>query len=92
MVKVQGERHPKSRPPSNSRLNDAVERPEVGKTHIAVRSSMEVLRRGYTVRYTTLDDLVRAFRKADKLGKLREMLSYYQRAQLLIRDEGGAND
>jgi DNA replication protein DnaC len=74
-------------------LNDAVERPEVGKTHIAVVSGMEGLRRGYTVRYTTLDDLlVRAFRKADKPGKLREMLSYYQRAQLLIRDEGGAND
>jgi hypothetical protein len=53
---------------------------------------MENLGRGYTVRYTTLDDLVRAFNKADKLGKLREKLSYYQRSQLLIRDEEGAND
>jgi len=50
---------------------------------------MEVLRRGYMVRYTTLDDLVRELRKADKLGELREKLSYYQRAQLLICDEVG---
>jgi hypothetical protein len=68
VVKVQGERHPKSRPPSKSILNNAVERPGVGKTHIAVGSGMEVLRRGYAVRYTTLDDLVRALRKADMLG------------------------
>ena len=77
MIKVQGEKHPKSRPPSKSRLHGAVEKPGVGKAHIAVGSGMEVLRRGYTVRYTTLDDLVRAFRRADKLGKLREKLSYY---------------
>ena len=64
MVKVQGERHPKSRPPTKSTLNDAVERPRVGKTHITVGSGMEVLRRGYMVLYSILDDLVRDFRKA----------------------------
>jgi IstB-like ATP binding protein len=53
--------------------------PGVGKTHIAVGIGMEALRRGYVVRYTTLDDLVRDLRKADQLGKLREKLSYYQR-------------
>ena len=63
--------------------------PGVGKTHIAVGLGMEALRRGYMVRYTTLDDLVRDLRKADQLGKLREKLSYYQRAQLLICDEVG---
>jgi IstB-like ATP binding protein len=64
VVKVQGEKHPKSRPPSKLRPNDAVERPEVGKTHIAVSPGMEVLRRGYMVLYSILDDLVRDFRKA----------------------------
>jgi DNA replication protein DnaC len=63
--------------------------PGVGKTHIAVGLGMEALRRGYVVRYSTLDDLVRDLRKADQLGKLREKLSHYQRAQLLILDEVG---
>jgi len=63
--------------------------PGVGKTHIAVGVGMEAIRRGYVVRYSTLDDLVRDLRKADRLGKLREKLSYYQRSQLLILDEVG---
>lgn len=63
--------------------------PGVGKTHIASGLAMEALRRGYLVRYITLDDLVRDLRKADQLGKLREKLSHYQRPQLLICDEVG---
>lgn len=31
---------------------------------------MEALARGYLVRYTTLDDLIRSLREADALGKL----------------------
>ena len=65
MVKVQGERHPKSRPPSKSRLSDAVERLGAGKTHIAAGLGMEIVRRRYVVRYITLEDLVRDFRKAE---------------------------
>jgi DNA replication protein DnaC len=61
----------------------------VGKTHIAVGVGMEAIRRGYVVRYSTLDELVRDLRKADRLGKLREKLSYYQRSHLLILDEVG---
>jgi hypothetical protein len=64
-VKVQGERLPKSRPPSKSRLSDAVGRLEAGKTHIAAGLGMEIVRRGYMVRYITLEDLVRDFRKAE---------------------------
>jgi DNA replication protein DnaC len=63
--------------------------PGVGKTHIAVGLAMEALRRGYLVRYVTLDDLVRDLRRADQLGKLREKLAHYQRPQLLICDEVG---
>jgi hypothetical protein len=37
---------------------------------------MEALRRrGYLVRYTTLDELVRSLREADALGKLKPKLS-----------------
>ena len=60
--------------------------PGAGKTYITVGLGIEDLRRGYMVRYITLDDLVGDFRKANQL---REQLSYYQRAQLLICDEVG---
>jgi hypothetical protein len=50
---------------------------------------MEALRRGYLVRYATLDDLVRGLREADALGKLSTKLSQLQRPQLLILDEAG---
>lgn len=63
--------------------------PGVGKSHIAVGLAMEALRRGYLVRYTTLDDLVRSLREADALGKLKPRLSHLQRPQLLILDEAG---
>lgn len=63
--------------------------PGVGKSHIAVGLGMEALRRGFLVRYTTLDDLVRSLREADALGKLRQRLAQLQRPQLLILDEAG---
>jgi DNA replication protein DnaC len=63
--------------------------PGVGKTHIAVGVAMDALRAGYLVRYTTLDDLIRELRQADRLGNLRQKLSHYQRAHLLICDEVG---
>ncbi len=63
--------------------------PGVGKSHIAVGIAMEALRRGYLVRYTTLDDLVRSLREADALGKMGARLSHLQRPHLLILDEAG---
>jgi DNA replication protein DnaC len=56
---------------------------------LAVGLAMEALRRGYLVRYTTLDDLVRSLREADALSKLRQRLAHLQRPQLLILDEAG---
>jgi DNA replication protein DnaC len=50
---------------------------------------MEALKAGYLVRYTTLDDLVRDLRHADRLGTLRQKLAHYQRPHLLICDEVG---
>jgi DNA replication protein DnaC len=51
--------------------------------------AMEALARGYLVRYTTLDDLVRGLRKADALGKLPSKLTQLQRPHLLVLDEFG---
>lgn len=63
--------------------------PGVGKSHISVGLGMEALARGYLVRYTTLDDLVRGLRHADALGKLSSKLAQLQRPHLLIIDEAG---
>jgi DNA replication protein DnaC len=50
---------------------------------------MEALARGYLVRYTTLDDLVRGLRHADALGKLSNKLAQLQRPHVLVIDEAG---
>jgi DNA replication protein DnaC len=63
--------------------------PGVGKSHIAVGLAMEALARGYLVRYSTLDDLVRGLRQADALGKLPSKLAQLQRPHVLILDEAG---
>ncbi len=63
--------------------------PGVGKSHISVGLGMEALARGYLVRYSTLDDLVRGLRHADALGKLPSKLAQLQRPHVLILDEAG---
>lgn len=63
--------------------------PGVGKSHISVGLAMEALARGYLVRYTTLDDLVRGLRHADALSKLTGKLAQLQRPHLLVIDEAG---
>jgi DNA replication protein DnaC len=63
--------------------------PGVGKSHLAVGLAMQALARGYLVRYTTLDDLVRGLRHADALGKLNTKLAQLQRPHVLVIDEAG---
>src|SRR3954462_12533192 len=63
--------------------------PGVGKSHLAVGLAMQALARGYLVRYTTLDDLVRGLRHADALGKLNTKLAHLQRPHVLVIDEAG---
>jgi len=63
--------------------------PGVGKSHLSVGLAMEALARGYLVRYTTLDDLIRGLRHADALGKLNNKLAQLQRPHLLLIDEAG---
>jgi DNA replication protein DnaC len=63
--------------------------PGVGKSHISVGLAMEALARGYQVRYTTLDDLVRGLRLCEVLGKLPGKLAQLTRPHLLVIDEAG---
>src|SRR5512144_124651 len=63
--------------------------PGVGKSHLSVGLAMEALARGYLVRYTTLDELVRGLRHADALGKLNSKLAQLQRPHVLVIDEAG---
>lgn len=63
--------------------------PGTGKSHLSVGLAMEALSRGYLVRYTTLDDLIRGLRHADALGKLSNKLAHIQRPHLLVVDEAG---
>lgn len=63
--------------------------PGVGKSHLSVGLAMEALARGYLVRYTILDELVRGLRHADALGKLNSKLAQLQRPHVLVIDEAG---
>jgi len=63
--------------------------PGVGKSHLAVGLAMEALARGYAVRYTTLDDLIRSLKLCDALGKLPSKLAQLARLHLLVIDEAG---
>jgi hypothetical protein len=58
-------------------------------SHISVGLGMEALARGYLVRYSTLDDLVRGLRHADALGKVPSKLAQLQRPHLLMLGEAG---
>jgi DNA replication protein DnaC len=48
--------------------------PGVGKTHIAVALAVAACRAGYTVYFTTLDDMVRQLKAADAIGRLASKL------------------
>jgi DNA replication protein DnaC len=63
--------------------------PGVGKSHISVGLAMEALGRGYQVRYTTLDDLIRSLRLCEAIGKLAGKLLQLGRPHLLVIDEAG---
>jgi DNA replication protein DnaC len=63
--------------------------PGVGKTHIAVALAVAACRAGFTVYFTTLDDLVRQLRAADAIGRLTRKLRTYLRPHILVIDEVG---
>jgi DNA replication protein DnaC len=63
--------------------------PGVGKTHLAISLGVAACRAGFTVYFTTLDDMVRHLKAADAIGRLTSKLRTYLRPNLLIVDEVG---
>jgi DNA replication protein DnaC len=63
--------------------------PGVGKTHIAVALAVAACRAGFTVYFTTLDDLVRQLKAADAIGRLNRKLRTYLCPAVLVIDEAG---
>lgn len=63
--------------------------PGVGKTHIAVALAVAACRAGFSVYFTSLDDMVRQLKAADAIGRLTSKLSTYLRAHILVVDEVG---
>jgi DNA replication protein DnaC len=63
--------------------------PGVGKTHIAVALAVTACRAGFTVYFTTLDDMVRHLKAADTIGRLTSKLKVYLRPAVLVIDEVG---
>ena len=63
--------------------------PGVGKTHIAVTLAVAACRAGFTVYFTSLDDMVRHLTAADAIGRLARKLHTYLRPNILVIDEVG---
>ncbi len=63
--------------------------PGVGKTHLAVALAVAACRAGFTVYFTTLDDMVRQLKAADAIGRLASKLRTYLRPDVLVVDEVG---
>jgi len=63
--------------------------PGVGKTHIAVALAVAACRAGYSIYFTSLDDMVRNLKAAETAGRLTNKLGSYLRPSVLVVDEVG---
>jgi DNA replication protein DnaC len=63
--------------------------PGVGKTMIAVALAVSACQAGFSIYFTTLDDLVRKLRAADATGRFNRQLTTFLRPAVLIVDEVG---
>ena len=63
--------------------------PGVGKTHLAVSLAVAACQAGYSIYFTSLDDLVRKLKLAEATGRLNRQLTVYLRPALLVVDEVG---
>ena len=61
----------------------------MGKTHIAVALAVAACRAGYSVYFTSLDDMVRNLKAAEAAGRLANKLGTYLRPGVLVVDEVG---
>ncbi|MBO3682944.1 IS21-like element helper ATPase IstB [Streptomyces sp. NEAU-YJ-81] len=63
--------------------------PGVGKTHLAVALAVAACRAGYSIYFTSLDDMVRHLKAAEDQGRLMSKLTGYLRPSVLVVDEVG---
>ena len=63
--------------------------PGVGKTMIAVALAVAACQAGYSISFTSLDDLVRRLRTAEATGRFNRQLGAYLRPAVLVVDEVG---
>lgn len=63
--------------------------PGVGKTMLAVALAVTACQAGFSIYFTTLDDLVRKLRAAETNGRFNRQLAAYLRPAVLVVDEVG---
>ncbi|WP_328580451.1 IS21-like element helper ATPase IstB [Streptomyces sp. NBC_00370] len=63
--------------------------PGVGKMHLAVALAVAACRSGYSIYFTSLDDMVRHLKAAEDQGRLMSKLTSYLRPGVLVVDEVG---
>lgn len=63
--------------------------PGVGKTMLAVALAVAACQAGFSIYFTTLDDLVRRLRTAEATGRFNRQLATYLRPAVLVVDEVG---
>ena len=63
--------------------------PGVGKTHLAIALAVAACQTGYSIYFTTLDDLVRQHKLAEAAGRFAKKLQTYLRPAVLVVDEVG---
>ncbi|OKJ49035.1 AAA family ATPase [Streptomyces sp. CB02009] len=63
--------------------------PGVGKTHIAVALAVAACRAGYSIYFTSLDNMARNLKAAETAGRLTNKLGTYLRPGVLVVDEVG---
>ena len=63
--------------------------PGVGKTMLAVALAVSACQAGYSIYFTSLDDLARKIKLAEATGRLNRQLTVYLRPAVLVVDEVG---
>jgi DNA replication protein DnaC len=63
--------------------------PGTGKTHLAVALAIAACQRGFSIYFTTLDDLVQQLKTAEHRNQLQHKLKTYLKPTLLVIDEVG---
>ncbi|MEU9015950.1 IS21-like element helper ATPase IstB [Streptomyces sp. NPDC048479] len=63
--------------------------PGVGKTHLAVALAVAACKAGYSIYFTSLDDMVSQLKEAETIGRLPQKMKSYLKPSVLVVDEVG---